>query len=230
MRFLWTVAGATKPEQGNTAKRKKYKVEFQKLWVAGTLGALFTAVARNLPLDVLAAVHWFQSHQPFQIDYTLDRVVRYGYLFWLLTYFFTSSVELLVRDNVQKWDIPYDLLQSACTLIAAFFLGFIVPDQHYGLFAYAVTAGAIAVICLFSLIWFGDGAPPGVNRLRAMGLVLALICLVVAYIGPLQTGVLCALLALLVGLALVLWAYICVRLDAAQPTTAPAPPAAPSVA
>jgi hypothetical protein len=204
--LFWKAIGATKPKE-NTPKRKTYKREFQRLWIAGTLGAFFTALARNLPVD-LKEVSW-----PFQTDHTIDRFVRYGYLLWLLTYFFSSSVENQSRDEVKKWDITYDVLQSVCSLTAAYFLGFILPDQHYGLSAYAITNGAIFVICMFSLLWFGRGATLGVNRLRAAGVVISAVSVSLALLSTSQTYVLLAFGGLQVCLWAVLLAYIRIRLD-----------------
>ena len=192
----------------NPDKRLAYKKAFQALWVAGTLGAFFTSLVRTLPLYLK------QAHWNFDSAYTADTFVRYGYLLWLLAYFFVSNLEIVQAKSVQKWDITYDVLQSVCSLASAFFLGFILPDQHYGLSAYVVTNGAIFLICLFSLIWFSRGALPGLNRLRVAGAAISIVALVLIR-GATETT---RTFLIFGGLQVVLWiilaAYVRIRMDA----------------
>jgi hypothetical protein len=192
----------------NQDKRLAYKKAFQTLWVAGTLGAFFTALVRTLPLYLK------QAHWNFDPAYTADTFVRYGYLLWLLAYFFVSNLEIAQAKSLQKWDITYDILQSICSLTAAFFLGFILPDQRYGFpIAYVLTNGAIFVICLFSLIWFRKGALQGLNRLRGTGAVISAVSLLLA----LGTGETTGTFLIFAGLQAVLWitlaAYVRIRMD-----------------
>ena len=91
----------------------------------------------SLPLH-LKETNW----RVFDCDYTLDTFVRYGYLLWLLWYFFISNLNLQNDlPEPKKWDVWYDVLQPVCSLTAAFFLGFVLPDQRYGLSAYAFVEG-----------------------------------------------------------------------------------------
>ncbi len=55
------------------------------LWVAGTLGALFGIAAKGVPVDVLTL-----SMHP-ELAFTLDRGLRWGYLIWLIAFFFVLN-------------------------------------------------------------------------------------------------------------------------------------------
>src|SRR5712692_5259995 len=90
----------------NPEKRLAFQKAFQDLWVAGTLGAFFTAFARSLP------VHLREISRHFDTEYTIDRFVRYGYLLWLLAYFLISNLQNRQSKTLNKWDITYDVVQS----------------------------------------------------------------------------------------------------------------------
>ena len=108
--------------QKNVERRKAAKRAFQKLWVAGTLGAFFTAFARTLP------VHIKEWAWPPDAPYTIDLIVRYGYLLWLLAYFFISNLENeQSKSEPKKWEITFDILQSLSGLMAALFKD--LPDS-----------------------------------------------------------------------------------------------------
>jgi hypothetical protein len=212
--WFWKCMGEDRPPKSDK-KRTAFVKGFQKLWVAGTMGAFFTALVRNLP------VHLKQRAWPCDWNYTIDLFVRYGYLFWLLAYFLVSTVGIDDENNQStKWDITYDVGQSVFSLTAAFFLGFVLPDQTYKLGAYAITNGVICAICFVALWWFHDatGATVGINRLRIVGGMISLLSLVLALsvravIGEPQTWVFVIFAGLLLVLIFILGAYIRIRMD-----------------
>jgi hypothetical protein len=203
------------PPPKSDKKRKAFAKGFQKLWVAGTMGAFFTALVRNLP------VHLKQFAWPCDWNYTIDLFVRYGYLLWLLTYFLVSTVGIDDEGyEATKRDIIYDVGQSAFSLTAAFFLGFVLPDQHYKLGAYAITNGVICAICFVALWWFHDArsATKGINRLRGAGGVISLLSLALALsvragMGAPQTWIFIIFAGFLFVMILILVAYIRIRMD-----------------
>lgn len=212
--LFWQLMGGDRPPKSDK-KRTDFAKGFQKLWVAGTMGAFFTAFVRNLP------VHLQQFAWPCDWNYTIDLFVRYGYLLWLLAYFLVSTVGIDDESYGRaKKDIAYDIGQSACSLTAAFFLGFILPDQSYKLGAYAITNGVICAICFVALWLFHDppGAPQGVNHLRLAGGVISFLSLALALsvrtvIGAPQTWVFIIFAGLLLILFFILLAYIRIRID-----------------
>ena len=78
-------------------------------------------------------------------------------------------------------------LQSACALVAAFFLGFIVPGAGFdsASYAYAFIAanGAIFAICVFALIFFYSVPPPGINVYRIFGAAISAGSIVLAIVN-----------------------------------------------
>jgi hypothetical protein len=211
--WFWKLMGQDRPRK-NDKKRTAFAKGFQKLWVAGTMGAFFTALARNLP------VHLKQFAWPCDWNYTIDLFVRYGYLLWLLFYFLVSNIRIDDEDYVRsKWDIPFDVGQSACSLTAAFFLGFILPDQPYKLGAYAITNGVICAICFAAFALFDPSdAAKGINRLRIAGGVISFLSIVLALVvrevmGAPPTWVFGMFAGLLFSLILILVAYYRIRID-----------------
>ena len=212
--WFWKLMGANRPPRCEE-KRTAFAKGFQKLWVAGTMGAFFAAFVRCLP------VHLKQRAWPPDPKYTIDLFVRYGYLLWLLFYFLVSNVGIDDKDyKPNRWDIIYDVGQSAFSLAAAFFLGFVVPDQTYKLGAYAITNGVICAICFVARWWFRTrpGAQQGINRLRTAGGLISLFSLVFALVvravsGEPQTWVFMTFAGLLLVLVFILCAYFRIRLD-----------------
>lgn len=146
-----------------------FKQSFQELWVAGTQGAFFAAFAKNLPMDIH---QFYKDPDPF---FAVDRLVRYGYLFWFLAYFFISNFNNKKQSKTaRRTDILYDVAQSCSALLIAYFLGFVGPTGFSLKHAYAVTNGAVVLICGLSLCLFhGDPAPRGINALRIIGLLIS---------------------------------------------------------
>jgi len=148
---------------------------FQRFWVAGTLGAFFAALARNLP------VHLGQISLTPNWLYTFDLWLRYGYLLWLITYFFVSNLHNDLPDAQPNWrDVVFDVTQSIVSLAAAFCMGFVLADHSDELGAYAAAHVAVFVIASMAYVLFHTILPqPNKIRLVAAGvslLVLAYIC------------------------------------------------------
>jgi hypothetical protein len=139
---------------GVTTERRRLQPNkaFQRLWVAGTLGAFFAALARTLPGDLHQLVYEFNP------AFALNAVLRYGYQLWLIWYFFLSNLRSQNDDPPEKHEVPYDVVQSTCGLIAAYYLGFLVSPNltahPYGVFhgtlAYLAPNGAICIICFLA--------------------------------------------------------------------------------
>lgn len=156
---------------------------FVRMWIAGTMGAYFTFLFRNLALDLPT----FSIHEA-DCTYTLEVWIRYAYLLWFLAYFFGSNVRYeRTKTILSAWDVGFDVTQAVIGIVAAYFLGFIVRAAD-GVFAKSTSSaveaanGAIALICIFSLIFFGfrrkqDEDVRKLNILRWCGLVSSLLAL-----------------------------------------------------
>lgn len=154
---------------------------FVRMWIAGTMGAYFTFLFRNLALDLPTF-----SIRDANCSYTLMVCIRYAYLLWFLAYFFGSNVRYeRNKAGLSAWDVGFDVTQAVIGIVAAFFLGFIVRAAD---FAYSTSSaveaanGGIALICLFSLICFGCRGDRGddgnkLNMLRGVGLVTSVLAL-----------------------------------------------------
>jgi hypothetical protein len=168
---------AQRSEEGRK-RRTTAKKAFQSMWIAGTTGAFFTALTRNLPDHVRGL------RQSPDLLNALDLFLRYGYLLWLLAYFFTSNLRNSPTSEPRSREVPFDVLQSACALAAAFGLGFIVQGEGFHADSYGWAMGmanaAILVISLFSWIWFHSVKPTEMNRHRIIGGVISAISLGVA--------------------------------------------------
>ena len=109
----------------NPTWQAAYRKGFQRVWVAGASGAFFTAIVRSVPVHFK---QWVGSHPThFRIDMTL----RYGYLVWLLCYFFVYNVRFERFADISVRDVWYDVIQSAVSLAAVYVMGFILPDHRY---------------------------------------------------------------------------------------------------
>src|SRR5689334_23022789 len=106
-----------------TATRIDARRAVQRMWVAGTLGVFFTTVLRNLP------VHLHQVSSTPNWIYTLDLFGRYGYLLWLLVYFFISNFR--IDQSEHEKDLQFDVIQSVVSLSALVALDFVVPGQGF---------------------------------------------------------------------------------------------------
>lgn len=165
------------------AANREFTRALLRMWIAGTMGAYFTFLFRNLALDLPS----FALHQ---IDwrYTGSVWIRYAYLWWFLAYFFVSNVRHEAnQETLTKWDVAFALAQAIASFVAAYYLGFIVRGPDNGFAEPTSTAvelanGAIAIICSFSLICFGyrrdaKAADTELNGLRWVGLGSSLVAL-----------------------------------------------------
>ena len=196
------------PKASGDQKKEAWRA-LQRLWVAGTMGAFFTAFARNLP-GHLGQIGW-----PIDVGYTLNIYLRYGYLLWLLLYFFASNLRVQSRGNEpDRHDILFDVVQSASALTAAYFLDFITTSEHRGVAVFAWPNAAIIVISGLALCLFkGDGK----QTIRVAGFLLALVSATFAILGTNHPSkVMGALTVLLALLFVVLWRFIGVRVRSIQ--------------
>lgn len=206
-----SAAGAPKtPPQRASAKQKMLAQRaFQKLWVAGTMGAFFTAFARNLP------THLSQLGWPIDLNYTLDIFLRYAYLLWLLSYFFVSNLKFEADIMPDTRDLFFDVVQSVASLTAAFFLDFLVNNsEHRGILTFAWPNAAILVICFLALILFKNDPAPGKQKLRAWGCILSGVSLTIVVSSSIvnrPTSILALLFLMLMFLFLVLFLFLLVR-------------------
>jgi hypothetical protein len=184
------------PAETLEARRLHYRKALQRLLLFSTAGAFFFALARNLP------IHAMEFSWSFQLDYTLDRILRYFCLTWFLAYFFVSSVNNDLAATQSRGDIPFDVFQSLATLAAVYTLGFVNLHGGYGfddgLRAFQVAYGVVFSICLISLLFGGQGAVQGT---RMFGAAVSLAALAAAATLPQGTFA----LAVLLVLQLLLW-------------------------
>ena len=164
--LFWSLMDQDRPER-NPTNRETFLKAVQKLWVAGTMGALFTAIVRNLPVTLA------QHSEPYNWNYTADLFVRYAYLIWLLAYFVASNSTFDASGYKRvKGDFSYDIGQALGTLLAAYFLGFVTFEYtRYEMSAYVVTNAVICGICFIAWWWFKDesSSTNGINRMRLFG-------------------------------------------------------------
>lgn len=176
LNLIWKFLGRKAPTK-KTKRRNEFLKAIQKLWLAGALGALFFSIARNLPNHLpminLCNPNW---------EETFSIWLKYMYIVWFVAYFMVSAM-----DNEQVGaphrckDILFDLIQSTFSLIAAYFLGFVIPlnsPEDNILIGYVWALVVIMVICLLSYHWFKDEARCGVNSIRICGFCLASLGLV----------------------------------------------------
>ncbi|HTP69289.1 MAG TPA: hypothetical protein VMJ35_10335 [Dongiaceae bacterium] len=205
----------------NTKRRRDMVKAIRKLWVAGALGAFFTALSRNLPVDLpwpLPAFDW--THLARQL-------LRYGYLLWLLGYFLVSSVsvERFTTDTAKDSreilrDILFDIIQSFLALLSAYAMGFLQPGSAMADWAFYFPNGAILMICILSRTMFGADQTKGINDLRMVGMILTTVSIVTLIFGFEQYLLYSTLLFVLVLLFVMLLMYFRIRLDTEDTTAA----------
>ena len=204
------MAEAAEAKAISEEKDKRFKAAraaFQSMWVSGTVGAFFAALTRSLPphvRELTLSPDW---------QYTIDCTLRYIYLVWFLAYFFTSNIGNQRRLSPNRHDIPYNILQSFCALLAAFALDLSVPGAGWTLRAFtsamAYSNAAIFVLCIFALLWYRSTPPTEVNGLRIFGLVVsgAGVCLSFGHFDRPTTLTLFGLCAVLLWTALIRFIY-----------------------
>jgi hypothetical protein len=195
---------------GDTATAKK---AFAKLFVAGTVGAYFGFISRNLSLDLqtvsLSSPDW---------TYTLGVFIRYLYVVLFLAYFFVSHFSLEAESSQIKWpQIWFNMIQCAVAFIAAYFLDVLIRGKvelaHPTLIGVLWANVAIGVICISSLIFFAKSdssaepdAKPALNTLRVGALTISIGAAVFAFCA---TGETCGGLFLILGTqGFLLWVVV----------------------
>ena len=177
-----------------TLTRTHARREFQKLWVAGAQGVFFTILLRSL------AVHLQQVSLTPNWLYTLDLFTRYGYLLWLLIYFFMSNLRIGQSDD--KKDLPFDVIQSLLSWTTLVVLDFVVtgygipPGQRWWV-AVTVANATILIIAILALQWFPDNK---LKSIRKTGIALAIASIIVVWLP--FSGVVVLLLVTTLELAL----------------------------
>lgn len=149
------------PAIGNSGWPNARKA-FLKLWAAGTVGGFLAFLIRSFALDLAGGT-------PIGPGCTVDLVLRYLYLLWLIVYFFLSNLKL-DYEAVTPGLVLYDLMQTICAFIAAFAFGFVMPGKGISCLrsalAFEIADVTIFLICLCA-IPFGGGKV--VKSLRVTG-------------------------------------------------------------
>jgi hypothetical protein len=224
----WSGLEALRASSITLQRRGAAKTVFERLWVAGTLGGFFSAFYLGLPHDLKTMVV-----SPLWSADNLDRLVRYLFFFWLLVYFFTSTVRKELRQRKTNSctedpnppttkDLLFDVVQTVSALTAAAFLGFIHLTEYSlsedSIIASAVALAAVAVICFGSLLIFGCDAGEGqYNSIRKSGLKMSLLGLAFVILIPDHIFVLVLTLEVQIGLWAVLATFIRATLWASSP-------------
>lgn len=212
MNIFWKLIGTTKPHatDANVATRNAARVAFQRLWVAGTLGAFFFAFARNFPDHVVSLL---TQQDP---THALTIILKYVYLLWLLTYFFISNVNNENAGSPTTRDLVYDVMQSTLALASAFIMGFIRPEYSYNIESFIFSNFTIFVICLLAIFLFNKNQKQGINAIRAWGGLLAVISIIAIWAYCQYSLSEYALFAVLFIIAACLWwllmAFIRIRI------------------
>ena len=207
---MWRIIGVTQPTESPN-NRDKARLAFQKLWVAGTLGAFFIAVAKNLP------IHMAQFSLDMDFAYTMEVFLKYIYLLWFLCYFFISNVRNEHEESTSNQDLIFDIIQSSLALMTAYAIGFIVPNVDIGNSAFLIANFSILAIALLSLHLYSEGAGEGVNKIRCIVAGVALLSIFTIALCHLEQADKIInhtiLLVLSVILWLMLWPFFFIRLD-----------------
>lgn len=176
----------------------------QKMWVAGTLGIFFTTLLRSI------AIHIQQSSLSPNWFYTLDLFIRYGYLLWLLVYFFMSN--LRIDQTNEKKELSFDVIQSLASWTTLVALDFVVPGKGlpHDQFRWAVTVANLTIILIAALAlnWFPD---LNLRTVRRAGIGCAIASLLVVWL-PFREVIVLGIVGVLELLLLTVLAfYVCRR-------------------
>ncbi len=196
-------AATSTPDDERTGAPARSELTFVRmahhLWVAGTLGAFFSLFIRTLAGRVATV-----GLGPISVD----GVLRWGYMLWLIGYFFATGVGL-ERDRKANagtdWrELVFFVVQATLAFVAAYFLGFLAPERPYARRPACVAASVVALfVGLFSLVflartsreltrdrWFAVGAGTfGVLAatlgwgLGSLGALIALTVLLLDYLS-----------------------------------------------
>lgn len=195
------------------------KLAFQQLWVNGSLGAFFIAIARTLPGDVdrlsNPPLHVFPS------DLLAVTLLRYAYLIWLIWYFFLSNLR---RPDEKTFvnEIFFDVIQSILCLTAAFFLDFVAAGTHHSVqVGFALANAAIFLFAGLAWVWFPSDTK--LQGIRAAGALIAALAFIVGVVlpGRVRDWEVAAVLAVfLIGLYVVLSKFHSERIKEIDPPQA----------
>ena len=216
--MLWKIIGHSTKPAPNNCNRKKAWLAFQGMWVAGTLGVFFVALISNLP-EHLSQIKWPEDFK--STKYTFQVFLSYGYLLWLLSYFFISNLKNEILKKAGVKDLIFDVIQSAVAFYAIYKLGFITLKLNLDFLSFAYANLSIFIICLFSLIMFGCKSKKDINLLRLYGAVISIVSFFTAkYFFTENFGdTLCPYIILTISFLLlwvVLWLFIAVSVDDPQ--------------
>jgi hypothetical protein len=163
--ILWATHGRSKPmtidKIEGVPRPLLARKELSEFLVTATAGAFLLGLAATAPVDLGV---WldpaFKPPGGRQAGFVL--LLKYGYAFWLMVYFFLStfSIKHAKLEEKTAWGIfiiLFDLLQSSAALATIFFLGFVNPlaahDSRHG---FIVANGAIFLITLSSWLIFAS--------------------------------------------------------------------------
>ena len=193
--------------------------KFREFVVAGTAGAFLSILFLNLPRDLRGT-----SLSPYW-PYTVDLFVRYGYLMWMMLYFFISAyITYITRKDKEHPNrvLVFGIAQSISALCSQYWLGFVqIGEPGGGRPGYLMANIAIVLISSLSLLCFASYDNPrmpgglnwvSTNGLRAFTLVISAASLGLAWLShesPCLSWIMAASESIL---WLNLFAYIAIRL------------------
>jgi hypothetical protein len=224
-------------KQSKDARRSEARKAFRKFWIGGVAGTFFAAIARSLPVD------WKTRSVHPELEYTVDVLLRYGYMFWFTVYFFmttfnTDQEKAAAAETEIKahdWrDIGFDVLQSLCATVAVTLLAVGADGSvRQDLTDYRAASIAITLIGLVSLVLFSDDTSKNIQWMRGWTALLAGISLVLTLVLAKSLLLSLLLFGLLIGLWIVLGFYSRLRVDvsssrAARASAKPAKGGAPA--
>lgn len=192
-----------------SARRAKAKKYLRKFWIGGMAGAFFAGIAHSIPVDykTLTFTNYIWKD-------TFDAVLRYGYMSWLMVYFFITTFDTdedeggRGREPHKGKEIFYDITQSIAATFAVFTLGPpAVATAHHGTGDFVVANIVILVISLSAFVLFRDDPTKYIQMLRISVTIFAVIGLGLLWKLSASAALSGLLLLLLVGLCAALWLY-----------------------
>lgn len=213
--MLWNIIGRSVKPSPNNCNRKKAWLAFQGMWVAGTLGVFFVALISNLPTH-LSQIKWPEDYK--SIKYTFQVFLSYGYLLWLLFYFFISNLKNEILKKAGVKDLIFDVAQSAVAFYAAYKLGFITLNLNLDFLAFAYANLSIFIICILSLVMFGCKSEKDTNLIRLYGSLISIATFFTArhFYSENSVDTLLPYIVLTISLLflwVILWPFIVIRID-----------------
>jgi hypothetical protein len=229
---------AEKPEISETREKDARKA-LRKFWIGGLAGAFFAAVTHSLQVDWKASV--FQTSQmifhPLQAlsrasgSYTVEVLLRYGYMLWLMGYFFVAVFDLDQEGDSgtakkhNSWDIAFDVIQFFLATIAIIVLTSVAGQARDYRIDHLAPNTAIALIGGISWLFFeGEAArckvpllpfEMAITPLRILTMILGATGAIVGWLSP-DPVRLYLLPAFLVLLYWILWSYYRLRIKSSS--------------